>query len=231
MSASPAPLSPALSTTSTSRDGLKQRLGDVRRGLVKGAEAAAAAAAKGRRRPSMGRLGFSGWKADEEREREREGSVTPISALQQEESAAMMRGRRGSDTTSIRSTRSTRRADTPPRPTPLTQRSNTHPHPQAYTRPVSQRPPSQLGVGQRPASQMSQRPPSQLGQQQAPVRYEDIMRAAKEKARTAPDYAPPPPPPPQGEEKGVPKLGRRKSGVFGAMGMGIGMGRRKSIRL
>ncbi|OBT67443.1 hypothetical protein VE03_03021 [Pseudogymnoascus sp. 23342-1-I1] len=223
MTASPVPLSPALSTTSTSRDGLKQRLGDVRRGLVKGAEAAAAAAAKGRRRPSMGRLGFSGWKADEERERE--GSVTPVSALQQEESAAMMGGRRGSDTTSIRSTRSVRRADTPPQPTPLSQRSNTHPHPQAYTRPVSQRPPSQLGAGQRPASQ--------LGQQQAPVRYEDIMRAAKEKARTAPSYAPPPPPPMQEDEKeggkGVPKLGRRKSGVFGAMGMGIG--RRKSIRL
>ncbi|KAL5350385.1 hypothetical protein ACLOAV_003952 [Pseudogymnoascus australis] len=211
MSASPAPLSPALSTTSTSRDGLKQRLGDVRRGLVKGAEAAAAAAAKGRRRPSMGRLGFSGWKADEEREREREGSVTPISALQQEESAAMMRGRRGSDTTSIRSTRSTRRADTPPQPTPSR----------------SAQTPTRI----RRRTRMSQRPPSQLGQQQAPVRYEDIMRAAKEKARTAPDYAPPPPPPPQEEEKGVPKLGRRKSGVFGAMGMGIGMGRRKSIRL
>ncbi|KFY20845.1 hypothetical protein V493_07609, partial [Pseudogymnoascus sp. VKM F-4281 (FW-2241)] len=205
MSASPAPLSPALSTASTSRDGLKQRLGDVRRGLVKGAEAAAAAAAKGRRRPSMGRLGFSGWKADEEREREREreGSITPISALQHEESAMAMRERRGSDTASIRSTRSVRRADTPPQPTPLSQRSSTHPHPQSYTRPSSLRPPSQLGVGQRPSSQLSQRPPSQLGQQQdqqqAPVRYEDIMRAAKEKAKTAPGYAPPPPPPTQEE--------------------------------
>ncbi|KFY09753.1 hypothetical protein V492_05353 [Pseudogymnoascus sp. VKM F-4246] len=220
MSASPGPLSPALSTTSTSRDGLKQRLGDVRRGLVKGAEAAAAAAAKGRRRPSMGRLGFSGWKAEEEREREREGSVTPVSALQQEEIAAASMGRRGSDTTSIHSTRSTRRADTPPQPTPLSQRSNTHPHPQAYTRPASQRPPSQLG----------QRPPSQLGQQ-APVRYEDIIRAAKEKAKTAPEYAPPPPPTQEGEKEvapGAPKLSRRKSGVFGAMGMGV---RRKSIRL
>ncbi|KFY80100.1 hypothetical protein V499_00989 [Pseudogymnoascus sp. VKM F-103] len=236
MTASPAPLSPALSTTSTSRDGLKQRLGDVRRGLVKGAEAAAAAAAKGRRRPSMGRLGFSGWKADEERERERErgGSVTPVSALQQEEMAASIRGRRGSDTASIRSTRSVRRADTPPQLTPLSQRASTLPQPQAYTRPISQRPPSQLGASHRSSSQLSLRPASQLGlglQQQAGVRYEDIMRAAKEKARTtAPDYAPPPPPPPQEEEKQVPKLGRRKSGVFGAMGMGIG-GRRKSIRL
>ncbi|OBT87798.1 hypothetical protein VE02_03115 [Pseudogymnoascus sp. 03VT05] len=235
MTASPPPLSPALSTTS-SRDGLKQRLGDVRRGLVKGAEAAAAAAAKGRRRPSMGRLGFSGWKAEEEREREseRRGSVTPVSALQQEEMAATM-GRRGSDTASIRSTRSACRADTPPQPTPLSQRANTLPQPQAYTRPISRRPPSQLGAGHRPASQLGgQRPASQLGlQQQAPVRYEDIMRAAKEKARTMPDYAPPPPPPPpQEEERGtqVPKLGRRKSGVFGAMGMGIGGGR-KSIRL
>lgn len=71
---------------------------------------------------------------------------------------------------------------------------------------------------------------SQRQGEQAPVRYEDIMRAAKERARTAPDYAPPPPPPEQQEEgREVPKLGRRKSGVFGAMGMG--MGRRKSIRL
>lgn len=180
----------------------------------------------------MGRLGFSGWKADEEREREREreGSVTPVSALQQEDAAAATMRRRGSDTTSIRSTRSARRADTPPQPTPLSQRSNTHPHPQAYTRPTSQRPPSQLGLGGRPASQMSQ----QSGQ--APVRYEDIMRAAKERAKTAPEYAPPPPPPStqqdgggKGAVGGQPKLGRRKSGVFGAMGMG--MGRRKSIRL
>jgi hypothetical protein len=71
---------------------------------------------------------------------------------------------------------------------------------------------------------------SQRGEQ-APVRYEDIMRAAKERAKTAPEYAPPPPPTPQDEKEASspPKLGRRKSGVFGAMGMG--MGRRKSIRL
>ncbi|ELR07289.1 hypothetical protein GMDG_08360 [Pseudogymnoascus destructans 20631-21] len=223
LSASPTPLSPALSTTSTS--GLKQRLGDVRRGLVKGSEAAAAAA-KGRRRPSMGGLGFSGWKPEEERESERKrgGSVAPVSALQQEEIAASIRGRRGSDTTSIHSARCVRCADTPPQPTPLSQRANTLLQPQTYLRPISQRPPSQLGPGgQRPASHLGQ------GQQQAPVRYEDIMRAANEKARTMPDCASPPPPP-QEEEKGtqVPKLGRRKSGVFGAMGMGIG---RKSIRL
>lgn len=193
----------------------------------------------------MGRLGFSGWKAEEEREWG--GSVTPVSALQQEDIAATMGGRRGSDTNSIRSTRSARRAETPPQPTPLSQRANTLPQPQAYTRPTSQRPPSQLGAGHghRSSSLLGQRPASQLGlgqQQQAPVRYEDIMRAAKEKARTMPDYAPPPPPPPmpqeegegrggkEGGKEGVPKLGRRKSGVFGAMGMGIG-GRRKSIRL
>ncbi|KFY60427.1 hypothetical protein V497_03660 [Pseudogymnoascus sp. VKM F-4516 (FW-969)] len=214
MTASPAPLSPALSTTSTSRDGIKQRLNDVRRGLAKGAEAAAAAAAKGRRRPSMGRMGFggSGWKGEDEQQIR---NSTPVSALQQEELAASMSGRRGSDTTSIHSTRSARRAETPPQPTPLSQRSNTHPHPQAYQRPVSQRPPSQM---------------SQRGEQ-APVRYEDIMRAAKERAKTAPEYAPPPPPTPQDEKEASspPKLGRRKSGVFGAMGMG--MGRRKSIRL
>ena len=152
----------------------------------------------------MGRLGFSGWKAEEERERG--GGVTPVSALQQEEIAMTMGGRRGSDTNSIRSTRSARRAETPLQPTPLSQRANTLPQPQAYTRPVSQRPPSQLGAGHghRSSSLLGQRPASQLGlgqQQQVGVRYEDIMRAAKEKARTMPDYAPPPPPPPPQEEE------------------------------